>query len=1190
MASPLFNGSGVARRAINLGGAHRSSETSHQELMQRAKREREGREEGRRREGAAIKVQVSSWRGSMPWGVVMASVIAGDMSAFYRGRGQASRTRNQLRTEYDRMMMTPTATSSAASSAASIDPDELVHATKRLVLFLAESNQSDIKRLAAWCRAVLVPPRGATAKTPSLFALYLTHSSTWSTLVRQVTLHLLRRASSSPNLPQTPLFVEIVKILCDPSSLTKWKVIPVKGQRTPLEYVLDRKFFELLRTLILEIPTNKPSHPALSATVALTLLPFKAFPPSAPASKASTPATPSPTRQAALSAFIRHILSIELLPSRVPSASLAALVSLPIDEVLATVATDGHLPLDIEDSVHLLANLLFLLHKRVESFTSAKAFINYLLALRSLLDQVPSSAFTDAHKNTVAASSKGKGKEVEVVVIEDSDDESEDDGGVANEAVQRARARLGASSTTRDGDGDVSMTDAAAASTSPSRTFKLCLDRHTTQSLQSVASRDHIAHLLVLSTRYSASSRVPLASFLVSLMVAWPAKRDDVLNALMYSGGSSVNERGGGLLRELFRGYVRSGPLGRILGGAGQDRRLAADSITGSLLDPALAPDWTVLVLLSELYSRCLHTMGDDEFYSTRNPLSLDEVVGLSAMLRNLAFQLYWQEGDLISQQKGRRIAGTRISIEAMRSLAMALLQQIHARDSRRSFTPPDHWLMTSQFDLASFIQTVVYEDEKLDADEENATHGPSHDDNDARGGALSRRPHPRSSANLSKRQMTFISPRLGVLNNIPFVIPFETRVAIFRQFVENDRIRLGLNEFRYDRSRRTTVRVRRTNLAADAFQQMSGLGAGLKSNIQIVFIDEHGMEESGIDGGGLFKELLTSLCKEAFDTDRGLWLETAQRELYPNPHAYAKESSQLAWYTFMGHILGKALYDGILIDVRFAGFFLAKLSCVYPISRQVDDLQSLDPELYSGLIQLKNYPGDVETDMSLNFTVTDEGRSERRYSAWRIKTRTLTQRALPPADFGVSKTVDLIPRGSEIAVTSENRIQYIFLMSHYRLNVQLEKQCAAFFAGLSEIIPERFLRMFNQDELRILVGGIDQPIDIEDLKANTVYGGFAGEEANESIRAFWRVVESFDKEQRSKLVKFVTSCARPPLLGFKELTPKFALRNAGADQDRLPTSSTCVNLLKISEYKDEEMMRQKLLYAINSGAGFDLS
>jgi ubiquitin-protein ligase E3 C len=39
-----------------------------------------------------------------------------------------------------------------------------------------------------------------------------------------------------------------------------------------------------------------------------------------------------------------------------------------------------------------------------------------------------------------------------------------------------------------------------------------------------------------------------------------------------------------------------------------------------------------------------------------------------------------------------------------------------------------------------------------------------------------------------------------------------------------------------------------------------------------------------------------------------------------------------------------------------------------------VDDLASLDPELYNGLMFLKNYTGDVETDLSLNFTVTEEG------------------------------------------------------------------------------------------------------------------------------------------------------------------------------------------------------------------------
>lgn len=102
-------------------------------------------------------------------------------------------------------------------------------------------------------------------------------------------------------------------------------------------------------------------------------------------------------------------------------------------------------------------------------------------------------------------------------------------------------------------------------------------------------------------------------------------------------------------------------------------------------------------------------------------------------------------------------------------------------------------------------------------------------------------------------------------------------------------------------------------------------------------------MCRAGIDGGGVFKEFLTELCKEVFDTDRGLWLANKKNELYPNPHSYATESMSyrtrlqavvltmyaamsLAWYRFIGRILGKALYEGILIDVAFAGFFLAKV------------------------------------------------------------------------------------------------------------------------------------------------------------------------------------------------------------------------------------------------------------------------
>lgn len=115
-----------------------------------------------------------------------------------------------------------------------------------------------------------------------------------------------------------------------------------------------------------------------------------------------------------------------------------------------------------------------------------------------------------------------------------------------------------------------------------------------------------------------------------------------------------------------------------------------------------------------------------------------------------------------------------------------------------------------------------------------------------------------------------------------------------------------------------------------------------------------------------------------------------------------------------------------------------------------MDDLASLDPELYNGLIFLKHYAGNPE-DLSLNFTVAVEGA--------RISCYGLLVAESLSADFGVTKTVDLVPNGGNIAVTKENRLQYIYLVSHYRLSRQIKQQSDAFFEGLSEIIDHKWLK-----------------------------------------------------------------------------------------------------------------------------------
>ncbi|EDQ98505.1 uncharacterized protein LACBIDRAFT_242078, partial [Laccaria bicolor S238N-H82] len=142
---------------------------------------------------------------------------------------------------------------------------------------------------------------------------------------------------------------------------------------------------------------------------------------------------------------------------------------------------------------------------------------------------------------------------------------------------------------------------------------------------------------------------------------------------------------------------------------------------------------------------------------------------------------------------------------------------------------------------------------------------------------------------------------------------------------------------------------------------------------------------------------------------------------------------------------------------------------------------------------------------------------------------------------------------------------------------------------GLSEMIDPKWLRMFNQQEVQILIGGVNSLIDLDDLRRHTNYGGLY-DDKHENIVDFWNVVNTFDQDQRRALLRFVTSCSRPPLLGFKELVPNFSIRDAGADPQRLPTASTCINLLKLPRYPNARILKSKLLQAISSGAGFDLS
>lgn len=483
----------------------------------------------------------------------------------------------------------------------------------------------------------------------------------------------------------------------------------------------------------------------------------------------------------ALESYLHQILTIPglLSTSRVSATTLNTLSgpksTLPLWDLLEVLQVPHRLHFHQQNQcAYLLANLASIVTKRLlatQSPTSSspvsvgikngKELAAILNGLKVCLEATPQSL--------LANEPKGKGVSTAIDISMDVDEEED-------------------------------------MSTGSSSKARGSLDLFTYNSIESLTSEATLSAIVAASTRYSASSRPALSAFLVALIYSWPTRRESIVNTLVYS---DMVAAGRGIIRELWRGWVRTSGLMKAMvgstGGAGTSS-VTTNSTIAALSNMQFKDDWPHLLLLAELYSRTLLTLGDDEFFAsaanapsrvntattnTRNPLTIDEVIGLSGLFRNIAFALYWQSEALANTATGQPnyVGTTKVSFEKLRGLSTHLLQMLHAREyvtgldfhsseaqiadvymcfhsSRRQFTPPNHWIMTSQIDLHSFIESVLHEDRALN--EENAL--PAQDDmqvdSDDDAGYRPRQPILRKRNIPSRRQMAFVSPRLGVLNN----------------------------------------------------------------------------------------------------------------------------------------------------------------------------------------------------------------------------------------------------------------------------------------------------------------------------------------------------------------------------------------------------------------------------------------
>ncbi|KAL1843639.1 hypothetical protein VTJ49DRAFT_621 [Mycothermus thermophilus] len=352
-------------------------------------------------------------------------------------------------------------------------------------------------------------------------------------------------------------------------------------------------------------------------------------------------------------------------------------------------------------------------------------------------------------------------------------------------------------------------------------------------------------------------------------------------------------------------------------------------------------------------------------------------------------------------------------------------------------------------------------------------------------------------------------------------------------------------------------ISVRREHVFHDSFKSLY-FKSGPEMKFGKLNIRFHG--EEGVDAGGVTREWFQVLARQMFDPNYALFIPVSSDRTTFHPNKLSGINDEhLMFFKFIGRIIGKALYEGRLLDCYFSRAVYKRI-LGKPVS--VKDMESFDPDYYKSLVwMLENDITDIITE---SFSVEDD-------------------------EFGVTKVVDLIENGRNIPVTEENKHEYVRLIVEHKLLTSVKEQMEHFLKGFHDIIPADLISIFTEQELELLISGLPD-IDVDDWKAHTEYHNYTA--ASQQIQWFWRAVRSFDKEERAKLLQFVTGTSKVPLNGFKELegmngVNRFNIHRDYGNKDRLPSSHTCFNQLDLPEYESYEILRSQLLKAITAGSDY---
>ncbi|UNI18063.1 hypothetical protein JDV02_004358 [Purpureocillium takamizusanense] len=371
---------------------------------------------------------------------------------------------------------------------------------------------------------------------------------------------------------------------------------------------------------------------------------------------------------------------------------------------------------------------------------------------------------------------------------------------------------------------------------------------------------------------------------------------------------------------------------------------------------------------------------------------------------------------------------------------------------------------------------------------------------------------------------------------------------------------------------------IGRDNVVRDAFDQLWRRQERELLRPLKIHLGEDGGEE-GFDSGGVQQEFFRMAIAECLDPRFGAFTVDERTKM-----AWFVPGSMVEDWKFemMGLLVSLAIYNGLTLPVTFPKALYRKL-----LGEPVEQLYHIAdgwPELASGLTTLLEWDekdGLVEDIFArtYEFSVSAFGRDVTREM-------TATASSWPQGLSGLQRRESLVSGDDEAPlVTNANRDDYVSDYIRYLTDISVRPQFLAFERGFRACLELKSLSLLTPPILQSIVEGI-QEIDVSDLRRYARYVGW--DSSHQTIRDFWSIVKRYDDRMKRKLLEFVTASDRVPVGGMRNL--QFVVQKNGEEDGEgghLPTAYTCYGTLLLPQYRDKEVLRERLGMALENAQGF---